>query len=463
MKGLAWGQPVPVELLLNAVRGFMLGVPADDQQTLSAISRWKPWRGQWDPQNYTYGAFYLAAAGTALAIAQLTGHLRGDLSTENVLRSPDLAAALYRSVRALSAFSNGVCALLVYFLLCRDLSWAWAVWGALIFLFSPLVITLSHLAKPHTLGCALILSGIFLHQRRASPYAVMTLMGLSAACLVTNYLALAATAIALRHGKAMLLGLTVSLVANYPVLINASAFINNALTHHIGVYHQGQLSVSETFSYLKHFFRFGFPGLLLPAVFWGFWQQKKIGPTAYGMIGMGLLYAVVDFVCFRHHGIGLLPTALFCASAAYGLKALPHKPIAALLALAVLSLQVHAIVLGKTRFVRKGNLTDAGAWMNANIKPLATVSLLTHNVTPATTPAFSFLSYRVLLTPLDSAEGRIPKSDYLVLSGAEPMPSAWAQCFDLAHEWMARPKDENPFLLTHENIAVSIWGKRHGR
>jgi hypothetical protein len=460
MDTLSWGRPIPLPLLLNAMRGFMLGVPADDQQTLSALSRWKPWRGQWDPQNYTYGTFYLAGAGAALAVAKMSGALPGDLSVGNVLRSPDLAATFYRWVRGLSALFNGISAVLLYLLLRRDLPWWWAMWAAAIFLLSPLVVTLSHLAKPHALGCTLILGGLWLHQRRASPYAVMTLIGLSAACLVTNYLAAAA----LRHWKALLLGIAVSLAANYPIVLNGSAFVKNALTHHVGAYHQGMISGLETLTYLKHFLRYGFPGLLLPLTVWGLWRQAQNGDTTgRWMIGMGLLYAGVDLVWFRHHGVGLLPTAIFFAGAAYGLNALPYKTGAGVLAAGMLLLFFHDSVTGRTRFERSGQLTDAGAWMNSNIKPGSTIGIVAHNVTPATTPAFAFLNYRLALTPLDTASGQTPSTDYVVVAGRETIPDAWTKSFKPAHQWAASPSEENPFLMTHENVAISLWEKRNGR
>lgn len=456
------GNPIPKDLIVHAMRAYLLGVPADDQQTISTLSRWKPWAGIWNPQHYTYGTFFLAASGATLGLGKVLGLLPKDFSIDWLLRSPDDVSVLYKSVRSLSALMNGITALLIYFLLSLRFPRPWPSWAAFIYLTSTLTIVQSHLAKPHALGCALILGGLYVYVRWNSKISLMILWGLSAASLITNYLAFLIGSFKIRQIFPILLGLAVSLLANYPLLFYVKAFLANAWIHHVTGYQQGHFVMTESWMYLTDYFRQGTSFLLVPFIFlgyWVLWREKEISSNL--ILTLSLSYFFLDILWFRHSGIGLISVALFSMIAAIGLQKIHFRPAAYFLGIALFSLQLMTAMKNQPCFVRYGNMTEAGEWINHTVPKNASIGLLGNNLSPATTPAFRFLDYEISLYHGDLADPKLQLPRYVITTGysTNALPSFWSIHYKLLQQWPANPAETSSFLLGHENIGVSIWEK----
>jgi hypothetical protein len=133
----------------------------DEMITFRSLSQMKPRQGDLDPRLYQYGGLWIYGVG---AIIEIGGHLGfldvTDRST--YIGNPELFAKFYIAARAYSALFGLIAVWAVFAIVHRWTrgSTFHAALAALTFIFLPVVVVMSHEAKPHLGGAALILLAV---------------------------------------------------------------------------------------------------------------------------------------------------------------------------------------------------------------------------------------------------------------------------------------------------------------
>lgn len=497
-------QVIPHPMVLNSLRGYLLGVPSDDQQTLSALSRFKPWKGKWDPQNYTYGGLYLVSVGLFLAGGALTSYLPQSLDLTALLLNPDAVSRIYSCARAFSGLSLAVGAFLLFKLAQKDLLLWGAVAASFFALASPLSVVQSHLAKPHALSTALTLAalGCFRNRLGDAPPARSLLkagicLGFATASSITSFFSWIAFPIAavLFRGKTLhpilrsewvkALGAAIlsAIVFNPFVFIRPDRFLRKFLYHHVQVYGQGQINLPESFEFFRHFFVHAVPWLLLPGVMWAVWilckNHNPFGLLISSMVGVNL---IGNGLLLRHAGIGLVIVPLAGWLFAYGAtdlwkrwKGRPavHVWVGGMAFVAFTGMIGEDLGLLK-RFVRAGNLTEAGTWINSQLPRGARIGILGGNINPAVVPPFRMLEFSLVVVPHDPkdwAPSKLPP--YMIYTALEPSSAAldalqgeyrvlYPKSLPAGQAGLQPPGQfaPHPYLMTHENVQVTVWERK---
>ncbi len=486
------GKIIPREQVVDFMRGYLLGVPSDDQQTLSAMSQVKPREGKWDPGNYTYGDFYFGLLGVFLGLAKAVGYLPHELAVRTLLVTPITVSHLYVVSRFLSAILSVVAALFLFLLASLELSVPFAFLAALYFFSSPLTVIQSHAAKPHTLGPALILAAVYYYQRKKlrtqeekTDWMKASLcIGLAAASAITNYLAFILIPLKAlvrnaepvqaplnRFGRSLALASACAILFNPFPYWRFHRFSQVLLVHHVQGYDQGKFRLEATFSFLQNFLCIGVSYAGVPLILLGVWYlYRRKSSTGILLASLAGVYAFFDVFFMRHPAIGLfvLPSAGWLM--AYGTSGAWDKnrntAVRALLVMCWLgsfgTFFYHDLSL-RLRWARFGNLTSAGAWINEHVQKNASIGVVGGAVTPGTLPPFHMLNYHLVTlseNPRSWTESVLPEyvvySDEKVSTGVlEALAHSYKLIFRNA---LAAPFDRpEPFMLDHENVSVTVW------
>lgn len=133
----------------------------DEMITLRALSQIKPGSLQFDPKLYQYGGLWIYPVGAMLKAASIVGavHLTPDLAY--YLDHPEAFGRFYVVARLYSVFWGLVGVATVYSILKKLTADDWlAAIGSLGFALLPVVVCMSHEAKPHLGGAVLMLLSI---------------------------------------------------------------------------------------------------------------------------------------------------------------------------------------------------------------------------------------------------------------------------------------------------------------
>ena len=138
----------------------------DEMITLRALSQIKPAAGQFDPKLYQYGGLWTYPVGVALKLASRFGWVELTPNVAFYLDHPEAFGRFYIVARGYSAMW-GLAGVATVFFLVRKLSAD--VWLATIaaagFAVLPVVVCMSHEAKPHLGGAVLVLLSILAAMR----------------------------------------------------------------------------------------------------------------------------------------------------------------------------------------------------------------------------------------------------------------------------------------------------------
>lgn len=137
----------------------------DEMITLMALAGMRPGEWQFDPRLYQYGGLFIYPVGALIRLCGLAGwiEVRNDLTY--YLDHPDEFARFYVVARAYVA-GWGLLGVFVVFAIGRRLGGDTAgLTAALLFSIMPVVVCMSHEAKPHLPGAVLMLAAVWFAQR----------------------------------------------------------------------------------------------------------------------------------------------------------------------------------------------------------------------------------------------------------------------------------------------------------
>lgn len=465
---------------LAAARAFLLGVPSDDQQTLSALSRIRPHQGKWDPENYTYGNFYFGVLGLWLGGATATGYLPRSLNTERLLQDPESARRLYVASRAFSAFCTWGLGVLFFLLVWRRAGLLGASLGTLFYLLCPLVLIQSHMAKPHALSPALLTVALFFCLKRLARkeedsakwlYGAAALIGAAGACAVTNLFALVMLPLTESQRaqgrlscviKPIVLAVLIAAALNPFAFIHVSHFWRVFVFHHLASYGQGSFRLGKACSFLAEFsgFDLALSGAL--ALFLGlFLSPLRQDRELRLVLGTALMMLLLNALVLRHAASATWVILLsgWVLAVLLDRSSGPLRNVIIVLTLGSLLLFLREDWVMRRRLVHSGPTTEAGQWINDHLGKGKTIGLL-GPLSPHF-PAFAFLDYTLvrLPNPLLSWETR-PVPNYLIdVAGSRALrTSPPAPCHLLFDKGPWRAGDFLPrYVATSDNNLVSVY------
>ncbi|HLL91239.1 MAG TPA: glycosyltransferase family 39 protein [Tepidisphaeraceae bacterium] len=132
----------------------------DEFITLRSLAGMKPGQLQLDPKVYQYGGLWIYPVGAMLKLAQLTGYATLTPDLAHYLDHPDGFGRLYVVARLYSALWLVVGAAVVWWLGRRFGGPLAGTLAGLVFVAMPVVVSMSHEAKPHLGGAVLMLAAI---------------------------------------------------------------------------------------------------------------------------------------------------------------------------------------------------------------------------------------------------------------------------------------------------------------
>ncbi len=154
---------IPEPGMLNSLRSYLLrtGDP-DEQQTLSGLANMNPLRGDFDPNEYRYGGGYYYALAVVLGIGMVSGLLPLSRQLDYYFLHPDELARVFAACRLLGALAAVLSGVILYLWVERKWGRRIGLLAATFFLFSPSVVTYSHIAKPNVYAAFLNLLAVAL-------------------------------------------------------------------------------------------------------------------------------------------------------------------------------------------------------------------------------------------------------------------------------------------------------------
>ncbi len=158
----------------------------DEMITMRALAGMRPGRFQFDPRLYQYGGLFIYPVGVLIRSCGLLGliDVRADLTY--YLDDPEAFGRFYVAARAYVAVWGLLGVALAYAIAARLGGFRAAILAALLFALLPVVVCMSHEAKPHLSGAVLMLAAVWLAMRAVhapvSRSARRDWMGLCLAC-----------------------------------------------------------------------------------------------------------------------------------------------------------------------------------------------------------------------------------------------------------------------------------------
>jgi len=480
-------QPIPRPLLIGFLRSYLIGVPSDEQQTLSSLANIRPRQHQWDPNNYVYGNFYIYSLGAFLLLSKSIGLISSGLSLESLLVHPDTVSRLYELARLFSGLFNGLTALFLFLLVRRGTSIGFGLMASILYLSTPLTMFMSHMAKPHAMATFFILAGLWVITGSRTrilgiPSWALTStgFGLASACLLPHLLTLVAIPViytlypsnTTRFWKPVLLLMGVAIIFNIFFYLNPEYTLRKLQFHHLS-YKLGFIQIDQSIQFLKDFFSYGHPALFWPFTILGLvrtWYLRERRDILLFLITS--LYLITNTLFLRHHGAALPLCAFLIYFTAMGGHCMwqyvrnnpTGKMLLGVIMLCGLVGQQQHLWQSRDLFVHHGNFVRMGEWIRDHVPPGSDIGILDGHIGPARVPPFPMLDYHLIKVPMESSrweQSRMPS--YLIYAGSQEQENT----LTLLQRWGERIHQEGRFLeasrgtrsmfLSHEDIPMSVW------
>ncbi len=140
----------------------------DEMITMMALAGMNPAQLDLDPRLYQYGGLFIYPVGALIGLCDVLGLIDVRSNVVYYLDHPDDFAKFYVAARAYAALWGLVGTITVFAIGRRLAGPAAGVLAALLFTLLPVVISMSHEAKPHLPGAALMLLAVYVAMRFVS-------------------------------------------------------------------------------------------------------------------------------------------------------------------------------------------------------------------------------------------------------------------------------------------------------
>lgn len=486
------------ETVLDFGRGYILGLTnSDEQGPIRALANINPLKLDFDPDGfYAWGGLYFYSLGAFLLSGKILGILDIVRNISYYFTRPEANARIYILARLFSATFAVGCVILIY-LIVKPL---WGITVAFLSMFflclNPFFLAYSHQIKPHIYGMFWMLLGLYfcfkiLKTPKIRYYLFSGIsLGLSSGCVLTNaiFSPLILITELIRTGYKIkkcnwiyallgfvLISLMFLIVTPY-FLLNPKKYYLSAIVHP-SIYGYGSLNLNESINFLRSIFTFGNTWVMLPAIALGIFFASRERKSHLFLI-ISLLSFIFAIFFMKHQGvftaIAVPFLSVYIALGSYRLLSLKLrtrlfliKLLNTVYVLLIVFIMTAGTIFYEGLFVQKGNLTDAGQWINQNVPEGTSVGIPGGWALPGYFPAISFLKYKLVNFPYEEKDIHWKKDklpEYLIFTGQSPRFVHSPEFKNYYHQikrWDA-PKEflgirfKNEFIPT-ENIDVQIF------
>jgi len=441
-------ETLSTDTVLDFSRGYLLGlVLSDEQQTTSCLANIHPEKLDFDPKtDYMHGGFYHLSLGAFLYFFKALKYLTITSDFSFYTANPILMMRIYLIARVFSVIAALLGILMVYLIAKLLMDKKYAMFGAFMFSINPLLLVYSHQIKPHTFGIFLALAGVYCcavflarNDGKRSYLLPAVFFGLSTACVLSNGIFVLSIPLAEMISKiyrnekyksgnvilSMFVTVIVFLLMQPYVVTNFTRFYNGAIAHNIIGYEYGVFGIKNAAMFLYDVLRFGHNWILIPAVILGtvnLHKARKAENTFFLSIAAIFIFFAAFFM--KHQGVFTLAMPFICIISAAGINLMINssgakKTAGHIYAVLIIVTFIASTAFYEQLFVQKGNLTNAGKWINENVPEKSTVGIPTGWALPGHFPAMEFLKYKTINFPIDvnmieQNPGKYPQ--YLVLT-----------------------------------------------
>ena len=133
----------------------------DEMITMMALAGMRPAERYLDPKLYQYGGLFIYPVGAIIALGGVTGIIEVTSDLTYYLDHPDEFGRFYVAARAYVALWGALGVVLVYAIASRLGGFRAGALAALLFTLAPVVVCMSHEAKPHLPGAVLMLAAVW--------------------------------------------------------------------------------------------------------------------------------------------------------------------------------------------------------------------------------------------------------------------------------------------------------------
>ncbi|NOX58130.1 MAG: glycosyltransferase family 39 protein [Planctomycetes bacterium] len=154
----------------------------DEMITMMALSGMNPSEMQFDPKLYQYGGLFVYPVGALVRVAGWLGIISVSGDSTYYLKHPDAFARMYWMARGYVA-AWGIAGIALMFVIGRRIGGGWAgLLSATFFVLLPVVVCMSHEAKPHLPGAVLMLAAVWFAMRALDRQTYADWAGLFVSC-----------------------------------------------------------------------------------------------------------------------------------------------------------------------------------------------------------------------------------------------------------------------------------------
>lgn len=491
---------LPQKFVLERTRGYLIGVfNSDEQNTIRALSRLNPFKLQFNPGlNTFYGGFYYYSCGAFLYLGKILGWISLNPDVEYYFYHPEEIQKMYVLVRSLGGIAVLLTGFLIFYWMNKLYSFRTALFAILFFIFIPLFVPYTHLAKAHNYGMFLFFFGFYfickiLTEPVIKNYTIGSfLLGLSAGSIITN-LTVGSIIFLVEWARnnwrlkpvflnknfwvACFIFFGVYFLTNYYIFFNFAQFQRSvlALNEYIKSYGEsyGGLRLSQWFPFIKDMFTNQFHWSVIPIILFGLITALMRKDLLLKIFAITFILLLLMNLCFtRHPGVNIRVFPLIAALCAIGCQVLLTYFSKFPRYLCLIYIFFTIFFSGAqsyfyfTQFREPSHLDLAGTWINSSLESKETIGVVGGQLTQGSFPPIHFFDYQLIFFPRADQIPAVFSKESLpnyVISNEKNHP-LFQNYYEIVQEWNKEDKFLNiPFgtrWVFSSNIDVFIFKKK---
>ena len=408
------------ETKLDAMRGYFLGsINSDEQRNIVVVSNMNPVKFDFNPNDFTYGGIYFYLVASSFVVGKILGVVSLTKDIQYYFFHPEEVANMYIIMRCISAISVILTIVFLYRFAKKYFNKNIGVLSCIFVCILPLVIANSKMSKPHTLGMFLVLLGTYFAYKNFESDEIKNyilsglFLGLSFGVLYTNFVSILILYLVvltknnfklkpLFNKKVFIatgIFLGIFLITNWYIIADFDKFLRRKQELAI-IFHYGDFDFIESLKFLKEFFSTNVPLILLPIIIYGFYLIFKNKEKKFYLLAIFIIIHFIFLVIYLKHPnvfiISLPYLAVICGYSIQYFLVARSIVLKIYLFIVILFLTLNA-VFQSTFFVKYGNLTKAGEWINKNIPQDSSINVNNGWFCVGDYPAFNFLKYNLIV------------------------------------------------------------------
>lgn len=440
-------EKLPEDTILSCVRNYVIGIlSSDEQHTLMGIRNMNIKKLDFNPDHYIYGGLYFYIVSVLLILAKVVGFVTFNTNLTYYFFNPEEINHLYIVQRLLGPLSAIFSIVVIYFILKNLVSKKILIISLLIIGLNYYFVYYAHLVKPHLLGTLFVTLGIYycykIFQDDSKKYYFYAglFFGVASSIIYSNLIFFSSVFLIalIQYKKCKIAKLLLEriciffvpffiaiILTNYFLITNYSKLINIGILQGSVVWDNNYISFRKGLDFLYKTFSIGYLWLILPGGIIGIVISLKIKEKFMRFLILLFFYYLLISVFYVRHP-GLVPVLLVLLLVFFSIfldtivsdRMSFLRVLGKLYVIIVLLIFLFNSIFMLSLYVRKGNLTLAGKWINQNVPKYTSIGVPGGWFASDNFPPFEFLKYNLINIPPDFEIGddnKLLLPEYLII------------------------------------------------